>query len=113
MGYNGVIYKYNANKVGIINAGQTIDPDNFILYQNFPNPFNPETMIRYFLKKSDNVTLTIYDALGKELLTLVNVRQSAGSHSVSFSGANLPSGIYFYELKAGNYSEVKKMLLLK
>ncbi len=113
VGYNGAIYKYNANKVNIFNTGQIIDPDNFILYQNFPNPFNPETVIRYFLNKTDIVTLKIYDALGKEILTLVNSKQYAGSHSISFSGVNLPSGIYFYELTSGNYSEVKKMLLLK
>ncbi|MFC2135687.1 T9SS type A sorting domain-containing protein [Bacteroidota bacterium] len=86
---------------------------NFILSQNYPNPFNPATQISYSIPSSNIVTLKIYDSLGREIYILVNEQKSAGSHSIVFDAGELPSGIYFYELKAGNYSETKKMVLLR
>ena len=100
----------------------TLIPDEFHLSQNYPNPFNPETIISYQLAKESFVTLKIYDAIGRELKTLVNQHQQPGVYNSQFSilnlpasrqGSQLPSGIYFYRLTAGSYSSTKKMLLLK
>jgi hypothetical protein len=90
----------------------------FSLDQNYPNPFNPSTKIKYEIPgqaRYDNtlVTLKVYDILGNEITTLVNEEKPAGEYDVEFNGTNLPSGLYFYQLKAGEYSETKKMLLLK
>ena len=88
-------------------------PDKFELSQNYPNPFNPTTRIQYAIPKSEHVTLKIYDELGNVVKTLVNGEKSAGEYNVEFNGSNLSSGIYFYKISAGNYSAVKKLLLLK
>ena len=98
-------------------------PDNYKLFQNYPNPFNPSTIIRYSIPQSvkgemSNVKLVVYDILGKEIASLVNEKQSPGEYEVpfsinQFSGYQLPSGIYFYTLRAGDYTETKKMLLIK
>lgn len=93
-------------------------PTEFVLYQNYPNPFNPSTIIRYQLPVNSNVTLKIYDILGREVSTLVNEYLNAGSYEIDFNvGQNsspaLASGIYFYKIQAGDYVETKKMILLK
>jgi photosystem II stability/assembly factor-like uncharacterized protein len=88
-------------------------PDAFTLNQNYPNPFNPSTIISYQLSMNNFVTLKVYDVLGREVKTLVNERQTAGSHSIAFNASHLPSGVYFYHLQAGTYSNTKKLLLLK
>ncbi len=98
--------------VGDTPAGRLI-PGTFSLSQNFPNPFNPSTVINYQIPSGGKVTLMVYDILGREVRTLVNDRQSAGSHSVVFHGAGLSSGVYFYTLRAAGRSETKKLLLLK
>ncbi len=85
----------------------------FALRQNFPNPFNPTTKIKYEIKNNSQVNLTVYDLTGKEVATLVNSFQSAGIHEVNFDAANLPSGIYIYKLNAGSFSEMRKMALVK
>jgi len=88
-------------------------PTTFALSQNYPNPFNPSTIISYQLPKNSLVTLKIYDVLGRQVATLVNGREPAGSHSVSFNGDRLSSGVYFYRLVAGGYTSVRKMILVK
>ena len=92
-------------------------PQSFSLGQNFPNPFNPSTIIRYQLPLSSNVTLKVFDVLGNEVATLVNEYKSAGSYEVEFNPSfikNHPSsGVYFYQLKAGAFIQTKKMLILK
>ncbi len=88
-------------------------PKAFALLQNYPNPFNPTTLIRYRLPKNSAVTLEVYDVLGRLVRTLVNERQTFGEHSVTFDAANLPSGVYFYRILAGAYTDTKKLLLLK
>ncbi len=88
-------------------------PETFFLYQNYPNPFNPNTVIKYQLPVNSFVTLKVYDVLGRQLQTLVNERQTAGSHNVTFNASKLPSGIYFYRLQAGTFTQVKKMILMK
>ncbi|MFA6455418.1 MAG: right-handed parallel beta-helix repeat-containing protein [Bacteroidota bacterium] len=88
-------------------------PTSFGLSQNFPNPFNPSTTIRYALPSSANVKLVIYDLLGREIATLVNEEQSAGWKEVQWNAMNVSSGIYFYKLTAGTFIETKKMLMVK
>jgi hypothetical protein len=105
----------NADYVGVV-LGVRREfgiPKNFNLAQNFPNPFNPVTTIRYSIPNNARVSLKIYNLLGQEAATLVNFDQSAGTYSVSFDAGSLSSGVYLYRIVAGEYSQVKKMLLLK
>lgn len=96
----------------ISNAGSEI-PNHFSLHQNYPNPFNPVTTIKFDLPKSSLVKLSIYDALGKEVTVLLNENLTAGSYNYLFEGNNVASGVYFYKIEAGNFSQIKKMTLLK
>jgi hypothetical protein len=89
------------------------NPQKFELFQNYPNPFNPATEISYSLKNETKVRLTVYDILGNKLTELVNERQSAGTHSVTFNAEKYSSGIYVYELNAGEFQQSKKMILLR
>ena len=90
-----------------------LSPDSYNLTQNFPNPFNPTTSIRYSIPKRSNVTLKVYDILGNEVATLVNEEKNQGVYTVSFNAAGLASGIYFYTLRADGFVQTKKMLFLK
>ncbi|MFC1542049.1 FlgD immunoglobulin-like domain containing protein [Candidatus Latescibacterota bacterium] len=88
------------------------------LYKNFPNPFNPNTSIKFSLEDDIKTQLTIYNSLGQTVRTLINENQSAGLHIVQWDsrddqGLKVPSGVYFYMLKAGNYVDIKKMILLQ
>jgi hypothetical protein len=101
-------------------AGQVLEttPRSYTLEQNYPNPFNPSTVIRYSVPVEGHVTLTVYDITGREISTLVNTQQTAGTHEVKFdartsSGGVLASGVYFYRVRAGKFTETKKMILLK
>ncbi|MBN2571205.1 MAG: T9SS type A sorting domain-containing protein [Ignavibacteriales bacterium] len=94
------------------------DRNNVVLYQtklynNYPNPFNPSTIISYSLPEKSFVKIKILDMLGREIINLVNEEKPAGVHQVEFKGYNLASGVYLYRIEAGNYSETKKMILLK
>lgn len=91
----------------------TTDVKNYALDQNYPNPFNPATKISFALPKQGNVTLKVYNMLGKEVMTLVNGFRNSGSYEVSFDGSNLSSGVYFYKLEAEGFSDVKRMMLVK
>jgi hypothetical protein len=95
----------------------TITPGRYALYQNYPNPFNPTTKIRFDIPNhqptTNNVQLTIYDILGREVATLVNEKLQPGTYEVGFDGTNLPSGIYFYRLTMDNYNQTNRMILLK
>ena len=90
-------------------------PEKFSLSQNYPNPFNPTTIINYQLPITNYVSLKVYNVLGNEIATLVSEKQNAGSYNYQFSTVNyqLPSGIYFYKLEAGDFVETKRMVLLK
>ncbi len=88
-------------------------PKQFLLNQNYPNPFNPSTIISYQLPTNGFVTLELFDILGRQVKTLVNERQTAGTHSVTFNASNLSSGVYFYRLTAGSYVQTKKLMLIK
>ena len=106
------VWEMNGTLIGISNYNNTV-PDNFYLKQNFPNPFNPSTKITFGISKSAFVSLKVFDALGREISELVNENLKQGSYEVLFRGDNLTSGIYFYKLTAGNYSETRKMMLIK
>ncbi|HQY53396.1 MAG TPA: T9SS type A sorting domain-containing protein, partial [Ignavibacteria bacterium] len=88
-------------------------PAAYELSQNYPNPFNPSTSISFNIPTDGIVSLKLFDMSGKEVSTLVNEVKTAGYYSVNFNAANLTSGIYFYELRADNFSAVKKMMLVK
>ncbi|MGE5862070.1 MAG: T9SS type A sorting domain-containing protein, partial [Ignavibacteria bacterium] len=83
------------------------------LSQNYPNPFNPSTVINFTIPQSGNVTLKVYNSVGQEVATLLNEYKNASNYSVDFNAANLSSGVYFYTLKANNFTQTRKMLLLK
>jgi hypothetical protein len=92
--------------------GTTV-PSAFVLRQNYPNPFNPTTTITYEQSVRGSVSLKVYDALGQEVALLVNKEQAAGTYEVPFNAIHLTSGVYFYRLKAGSFTETKKLILLK
>jgi hypothetical protein len=94
-------------------AGPSELPLRFSLQQNYPNPFNPVTTIKYSLAASEHVKLIVYDLRGRQVAILIDEKQNAGPHQISFDGRNLASGIYFYRLNAGSYVDEKRMLLLK
>jgi hypothetical protein len=107
----GVLKIYRIDVATGIN--QNIQPKMFELKQNYPNPFNPVTKITYMLPKNSMVTLKVYDITGREISSLVNQKQSAGNYETSFNAGNLSSGVYFYKLTAGEFTSIKKMMLIK
>jgi hypothetical protein len=109
---NGVVYGDTSMVTGINQISSEI-PEDFSLSQNYPNPFNPQTNIKFQIPESGFVKLTIFDALGREIQTIVHRQLSPGIYSVDFNGSNLPSGIYYYRIEAGSYTETKKMVLIK
>ena len=88
-------------------------PTEFLLSQNYPNPFNGTSTIKYSIPKSSQVSLKIFNTLGEEIETLVNEEKPVGTYELNWNAANLPSGVYFYRLQAGDFISVKKMILLK
>jgi hypothetical protein len=100
-------------KFSDITEADYVLPTAYSLNQNYPNPFNPNTMISYSLPLASNVKVSIYNAIGETVQILENGFKSAGNYSVSFNAANMPSGIYFYRIEAGNFSQVRKMMLVK
>lgn len=110
---NNEIYDFIRDpKTPVKNDGALL-PEMFSLSQNFPNPLNPSTTIRYALPQSAKVKLVIYDLLGREISTLVDAEQEAGWKEIVWNASNVSSGIYFYKLQAGNFAETKKMIVLK
>ncbi|MDP4114629.1 MAG: T9SS type A sorting domain-containing protein, partial [Bacteroidota bacterium] len=92
---------------------ESIGISNYTLSQNYPNPFNPSTQIKFALPKDGFVTLKVFNVLGKEVASLVNEQKAAGNYTINFSAKNLSSGIYFYTIKSGNFTQTKKMTILK
>jgi hypothetical protein len=92
---------------------ETVKLNDYTLFQNYPNPWNPTTTINYSIAKEGNVKLTVYNALGSKVATIVNEYKPAGNYSVQFNGSNRASGIYLYRLESGNYSAAKKFVLMK
>lgn len=110
---DGRIFKYGSfpTDVRIKNLREHLK--DFTLYQNFPNPFNSETVIEYVLPRSADVRLSVYDILGRGVSVLVNERMAAGVHEVKFDASGLSSGVYFYRLTAGSFVQTRKLLLLR
>ncbi len=114
------VYIHVVDKITGVNQSTSI-PNQFILEQNFPNPFNPTTTIQFSIPSPSQgegqrvrlVTLKVYDVLGQEISTLVNEQKSPGNYQVTFDGSELPSGVYFYRLEAGSFSQTKKFVLMK
>jgi hypothetical protein len=94
-------------------GGELQIPDSYFLEQNYPNPFNPGTTIRYGLARSGKTEVTVYNALGEKIATLVNAGQTAGEHSVIWQAGNMASGIYYYRIRSGSYTETRKMILIR
>jgi hypothetical protein len=115
MGRNGIILKTtNGGFLNISGNGNFNLPISFTLHQNYPNPFNPITKIKYELPKDVNVTITVYDILGREVVRLVNNEyKKAGIYETEWNAVNFASGVYFYRIEAGSYVNSKKMVLLR
>jgi len=114
---DGMMLNFKVEEPNWIEEKNTL-PRDFELYQNYPNPFNPTTTIKYSLPSvsadfSQRTILKVYNVLGKEIATLVDKNQRAGTYKVSFNANNLPSGVYFYKIQNGSYISTKKMLLIK
>ena len=99
-------------KIQINNVTKAI-PNEYELSQNYPNPFNPVTKINFAIQKQGLVTLKVYDMLGREVASLVNEFKQAGYYSMDFNASSLSSGIYFYRLQANDFTDIKKMVLVK
>ena len=105
---------YDTELVEILNTQETVSPTGYKLYQNYPNPFNSKTIINYEIPENSLVDIRIYDILGREVKTLLNnVQQVRWKYQLEFDGSDLASGVYFYRIKAGSFTETKKMILLK
>ena len=101
------------NVTGIGGTGSGRGANEFVLSQNFPNPFNPSTTIGYGLPRGADVTLVVYNALGQEVTRLVDTHQESGYHEVRFDGTNVASGVYFYRLRAGEFSQTRRLMLVR
>ena len=108
---NGI--KYGDTSTTYIEQINNIIPNNYSLSQNYPNPFNPTTRIKFDVSKSNNVKIIVYDITGREVQTLVNEKLQSGTYETTFDGSQLTSGVYFYRMISDQYSETKKMLLIK
>jgi len=109
---DGTVLRLVETVTGVEDPTSTV-PSNYSLEQNYPNPFNPSTTIKFSLPNSSEVSLRVYDALGNEVMSLVNGFKNAGSHSVEMNASSLSSGIYFYKLQAGDFVATKKLTLIK
>jgi len=106
-----VYFNNDSLLVGINEKGAMVY--TYELNQNYPNPFNPSTLITYSLKDPGNVTLKLYNALGQEVVILVNQFMEAGNHTALLNANSLSSGVYFYKIETGSFTSIKKMILLK
>jgi len=111
--YGRSMYKIDLNLITDVENDQPKILKSFSLSQNYPNPFNPTTKISWQSPISSHQTLIVYDVTGKEVATLVNEYKSAGKHQMDFNASTLASGIYFYRIETGNFSQTKRMMLIK
>ena len=113
VGDNGLILRTEDGTTWIDqNSGKTY-PDKFYLSQNCPNPFNPSTIIKFSLPRAGQIRIEIYNSLGQKVKTILNERMLAGEHEIEFEAQNLASGVYYYQIKAGEFKDMKKMVLIK
>ncbi len=96
-----------------VDANDCLVAMEYALFQNYPNPFNPSTKIRFNLKKSTHTTLTIYNVMGQKVITVVDRKLNSGTHEFTFDASQLTSGVYFYKISSGEFTKVKKMMLVK
>lgn len=115
MGSGGTYYNIFVDTAEIVNVGNINQnvPKEYNLEQNYPNPFNPTTIINYSIPKSGLVTLKVYDVIGKEIASVVNEFKNAGNYEVQFNGENLTGGVYFYRITVNNFTDTKKLILIK
>jgi len=116
MGSGGTLWNVSIDtSEGTSNVGNIsgIAPNEYKLEQNYPNPFNPTTNIKYQIAKNSFVTLKVFDVLGKEIATVVNGYRKAGYYETNWDASQYPSGMYFYKLISGDFSETKKLILVK
>jgi PKD repeat protein len=106
-------FEGNVNIMSVSNEVNGAVPTEFAIAQNYPNPFNPSTNINYSLPEASKVSIVVYDMLGQRVAQLVNAEKSAGYHTVTFDASALSSGMYVYQIKAGSFSQTKKMMLIK
>jgi hypothetical protein len=113
--YELIYAKIDNKEYGVLQSVPITEeiPIKYTLYQNYPNPFNPSTTIEYSIPKLSFVTLKVFDMLGREIKALVEEEKQIGNYKVELDASNLTSGVYYYRFQAGNYSEVKKMILMK
>ena len=104
---------YNETPTGLGISDEAPIASRYELGQNYPNPFNPTTHIRFNIPERANAKLTVFNVMGEEVATLVNGVMQAGGHTVSWNAASMPTGVYFYQLESGNFSQTKKLLLVK
>jgi hypothetical protein len=112
--FNMLIFKSGVRLVetGVVGSTESA-PEAFSLAQNYPNPFNPETKIQYSVASSQYIRIKIFDVLGREVATLVNEMKPPGEYAVSWDASNAPSGLYFYRIQAGGFTDIKKMIVTK
>jgi hypothetical protein len=112
---NDIVLKQGSTVQGVINGieSQNQIPGKFALYQNYPNPFNPVTIISYDIPKRANVSLKIYNVIGQLVMQPINEVKEPGKYNLEFDASNLPSGVYYYEIKAGSFTDTRKMVLVK
>jgi photosystem II stability/assembly factor-like uncharacterized protein len=110
---NATLLRADLSNISSVEENNETIPSEFYLSQNYPNPFNPTTGIEYKLSRQEMVTINVYNILGEEVATLVNEEKLAGTYEVEFNGGDLSSGVYIYRFQAGNFSDVKKFILLK
>jgi hypothetical protein len=104
---------YNETPAGLEISDEAPIATRFELGQNYPNPFNPTTHIRFNIPETANTKLTVFNVMGEEVATLVNSVMQAGGHTVSWNASSMPTGVYFYQLESANFSQTKKLLLVK
>ncbi len=116
-GFSGYLYGWGLefNNETLVNVAQTplVEPGRYVLFQGYPNPFNPTTTIRYQIPSASHVTLTVYNSIGQQVATLVDGEMAPGEHQVTFGGNDLASGVYFYTMKAGAFIQTRKLVLVK
>jgi len=113
VGNNGGFYRTNTGGISDVQQDDTGINNQFSLSQNYPNPFNPTTTIKFSIPSDNQVSLKVYNVLGKEVASLLNDYISAGFYTADFNASNLSSGIYFYQIKAGSFTATKKMTMIK
>jgi len=113
LGYNGTVLKTTDGGLTFVHIGSNESPSEFHIEQNYPNPFNPVTKIDFSIPVNENVKIEIFDAAGKLIEILTDKEFNAGFHSIEWVGSNFSSGIYFYRISSKQFTETKKMILLK